>query len=181
MANGNGNGNGNAWSRALEGERRWAGRIFDRLTDMGYAAFVCEACGMERCETLSAAYLCRGCAAIVLLSGLHGALRNALTDLRFAWQQRQASGDIVVVAIDAPRSSELASGPGRVGCTADLLRRLNGAGVRDVAFDVDFSSPSDPASDRAFAEALESTAEAWCCRPSSNRARTERRSTSIVR
>ena len=39
--------------------------------------------------------------AIVLSSGWHGALRNALTDLRFAWEQRQASGEIVVVAIDA--------------------------------------------------------------------------------
>ena len=94
--------------------------------------------------------------AIVLSSGLHGALRNALTDLRFAWQQRQASGDIVVVAIDAPSIEQIGVWPWPRRLHADLLRRLDSAGVRDVVFDVDFSSPSDPASDRAFVEALES-------------------------
>jgi diguanylate cyclase (GGDEF)-like protein/PAS domain S-box-containing protein len=94
--------------------------------------------------------------AIVLSSGLHGALRNALTDLRFAWQPRQASGDIVVVAIDAPSIEQIGVWPWPRRLHADLLRRLDSAGVRDVAFDVDFSSPSDPASDRAFVEALES-------------------------
>ena len=93
--------------------------------------------------------------AIVLLCGLHGALRNALTDLRFAWQQRQASGNIVVVAIDAPSIEQIGVWPWPRRLHADLLRRLDSAGVRDVAFDVDFSSPSDPASDRAFVEALE--------------------------
>ena len=39
--------------------------------------------------------------AAVLLSGWHGLIRNALTDLRFAWQTRNASGEIVIVAIDA--------------------------------------------------------------------------------
>ena len=94
--------------------------------------------------------------AIVLSSGLHGALRNALTDLRFAWDQRQASGDIVVVAIDAPSIEQIGVWPWPRQLHADLLRRLDTAGVRDVAFDVDFSSPSDPASDRAFVDALES-------------------------
>jgi hypothetical protein len=32
--------------------------------------------------------------AIVLSSGWHGMLRNALTDLRFAWVPRQATGDV---------------------------------------------------------------------------------------
>ena len=40
--------------------------------------------------------------AVVLSTGWHGALRNALTDLRFGWLSREATGDIVVVAIDAP-------------------------------------------------------------------------------
>ncbi len=94
--------------------------------------------------------------AIVLLSGLHGALRNALTDLRFAWEPRQASGGIVVVAIDAPSIEKIGVWPWPRGLHADLLRRLESAGVRDVAFDVDFSTPSDPASDQEFVEALES-------------------------
>ena len=94
--------------------------------------------------------------AIVLSSGLHGALRNALTDLRFAWEQRQASGEIVVVAIDAPSIEKIGVWPWPRQLHAHLLRQLEAAGVRDVVFDVDFSAESDEASDQAFLEALES-------------------------
>jgi diguanylate cyclase (GGDEF)-like protein/PAS domain S-box-containing protein len=93
--------------------------------------------------------------AIVLSSGWHGALRNALTDLRFVWEQRQASGDVVVVAIDAPSIEKIGVWPWPRQLHAHLLRQLEIAGVRDVVFDVDFSAPSDEASDKAFAEALE--------------------------
>src|SRR5450631_2552399 len=82
-------------------------------------------------------------------------LRNALTDLRFAWVPRQATGEVVVVAIDAPSIEKIGVWPWPRRLHAELLRRLESAGVRDVAFDVDFSSPSDPASDQAFVEALE--------------------------
>jgi CHASE2 domain-containing sensor protein len=93
--------------------------------------------------------------AIVLSSGWHGALRNALTDLRFVWEQRQASGDVVVVAIDAPSIEKIGVWPWPRQLHAHLLRQLEIAGARDVVFDVDFSAPSDEASDKAFAEALE--------------------------
>lgn len=92
--------------------------------------------------------------AIVLSSGWHGALRSALTDLRFAWQSRQASGDIVVVAIDAPSIEKIGVWPWPRRLHAELLRRLENADVKDVVFDVDFSTPSDAASDQAFVEAL---------------------------
>jgi diguanylate cyclase (GGDEF)-like protein/PAS domain S-box-containing protein len=92
--------------------------------------------------------------AIVLSTGWHGALRNALTDLRFAWQTRPASGEIVVVGIDAPSIAQIGVWPWPRRLHGDLLRQLERAGVKDVAFDVDFSSPSDPASDQAFLQAL---------------------------
>jgi diguanylate cyclase (GGDEF)-like protein/PAS domain S-box-containing protein len=97
--------------------------------------------------------------AIVLSSGLHGALRNALTDLRFAWQQRQAGGEIVVVAIDARSIEQIGVWPWPRALHASLLRRLESAGVRDIVFDVDFSSSSDEASDQAFEKALDSAGE----------------------
>jgi len=78
--------------------------------------------------------------AIVLSSGLHDALRNALTDLRFSWAQRHAGGEIVVVAIDAPSIEKIGVWPWPRRLHAELLRRLQAAGVRDVVFDVDFSS-----------------------------------------
>jgi diguanylate cyclase (GGDEF)-like protein/PAS domain S-box-containing protein len=83
-------------------------------------------------------------------------LRNALADLRFGWESRQASGDIVVVAIDARSIESIGVWPWPRRLHADLLRRLEAAGARDIVFDVDFSSPSDPVSDRDFVSALES-------------------------
>jgi diguanylate cyclase (GGDEF)-like protein/PAS domain S-box-containing protein len=92
--------------------------------------------------------------AIVLASGWHDAFRNALADLRFAWLKRPAGGDIVVVAIDAPSIEKVGVWPWPRGLHAELVRQLERAGARDIAFDVDFSAPSDAASDRQFAEAL---------------------------
>lgn len=92
--------------------------------------------------------------AVVLSTGWHGSLRNALTDLRFAWESRSASGNVVVVAIDAPSIDQIGVWPWPRSLHADLLRRLEVAGAQDVAFDVDFSTPSDPASDESFLTAL---------------------------
>src|SRR5438477_4399312 len=94
--------------------------------------------------------------AVVLSTGWHGALRNALTDLRFAWQARAATGNVVVVAIDAPSIEQIGVWPWPRRLHAELLRRLDKAGISDVAFDVDFSTPSDAASDITFVEALRS-------------------------
>jgi len=96
--------------------------------------------------------------AIVLASGWHDAFRNALADLRFAWLKRQAGGDIVVIAIDAPSIEKVGVWPWPRRLHAELVRQLERAGVRDIAFDVDFSAPSDAASDRQFAEALKAAA-----------------------
>ncbi|WP_025037652.1 EAL domain-containing protein [Bradyrhizobium sp. DOA9] len=92
--------------------------------------------------------------AVVLSTGWHGALRNALTDLRFKWQTREATGDIVVIGIDAPSIDQIGVWPWPRRLHAEMLQRLEAAGVQDIAFDVDFSTPSDPASDEAFAKAL---------------------------
>ena len=94
--------------------------------------------------------------AIVLLGGWHGGLRHDLADLRFAWQSRQPSGNIVVVAIDAPSIDQIGVWPWPRSLYTQLLRQLQKAGAHDIALDVDFSTPSDEASDRNFAEALES-------------------------
>jgi diguanylate cyclase (GGDEF)-like protein/PAS domain S-box-containing protein len=93
--------------------------------------------------------------AIAALSGLQNALQNVLTDLSFAWTPRQASGDVVVVAIDPPSIEKIGVWPWPRRLHAELLRKLESAGAQDVVFDVDFSAPSDAASDRAFADALE--------------------------
>jgi len=94
--------------------------------------------------------------AIVLAGGWHGSLRNTLADLRFAWQSRQASGDVVVIAIDAPSIDKVGVWPWPRLLHSELIRQLQKADAQDIALDIDFSTPSEAASDRNFAEALES-------------------------
>ena len=66
--------------------------------------------------------------------GWHGALRNALTDLRFGWVSRQATGEIVVVAIDAldreNRSLAMAAPAPRRPAAAAGKRRCSGHRIR---------------------------------------------------
>ncbi len=92
--------------------------------------------------------------AVVLSTGWHSALRHAITDLRFNWHARSATGRVVVVAIDAPSIDKVGMWPWPRSLHGELLHRLEAAGAQDVALDIDFSSPSDPASDEAFLTAL---------------------------
>ncbi|MEP7029579.1 MAG: EAL domain-containing protein [Pseudolabrys sp.] len=92
--------------------------------------------------------------AVVLLSGVHTALQSVLTDKRFNWFPRPATGAIVLVAIDSPSIEKIGVWPWPRELHAHLMDRLTSAGATDIVFDVDFSSASNPASDRAFADAL---------------------------
>jgi diguanylate cyclase (GGDEF)-like protein len=92
--------------------------------------------------------------AATLLTGLHTTLHNTLTDTRFRWSPRAASGDIVLVAIDAASIDAIGVWPWPRQLHATLIDQLERAGASDIVFDVDFSSPSNPDADRAFAEAL---------------------------
>ena len=92
--------------------------------------------------------------AAALLTGMHTTLLNALTDTRFKWSPRAASGDIVLVAIDAASIEQIGVWPWPRQLHATLIDQLERAGASDIVFDVDFSSPSSPDGDRALAEAL---------------------------
>ena len=85
---------------------------------------------------------------------MHNVLRSALTDFRFDWISRQASGQIALIAIDPPSLNEIGVWPWPRKLHAELIDRLENAGATDVAFDVDFSSLSNPDSDQAFVDAL---------------------------
>jgi diguanylate cyclase (GGDEF)-like protein/PAS domain S-box-containing protein len=92
--------------------------------------------------------------AVVLLIGSHRALQNALTDLRFHRFPREASGTTVLVAIDPISINQMGAWPWPRERHAELIGQLTRAGTTDIVFDVDFSAPSTPQSDAAFAEAL---------------------------
>ena len=62
--------------------------------------------------------------AIVLAGGWHNSFRHALADLRFGWQSRQASGDIVVIAIDASSIDRIGVWPWPRLLHAELIRQL---------------------------------------------------------
>lgn len=93
--------------------------------------------------------------AFVLLMGMHNGLQNMLNDVRFNWSPRAASGSVVLVAIDSPSIENIGVWPWPRRLHAELLDKLISAEASDIVFDIDFSSPSDPASDQAFVDALQ--------------------------
>src|SRR5437763_9915467 len=92
--------------------------------------------------------------AIVMISGLDAALRHGLTDYRFRWTERAASGGIVVVAIDPPSLESVGVWPWSRYLYAGAISQLQRAGVSDIVLDIDFSSPSEPTADAALRDAL---------------------------
>src|SRR5215468_6667540 len=92
--------------------------------------------------------------ALALLTGLRGIVQDALTDLRFRSFPREASGDIVLIAIDSPSIRDIGVWPWPRQLHADLIDKLSQAGVSEITFDIDFSSPSNEASDQSFLAAL---------------------------
>ncbi|HEX9792103.1 MAG TPA: CHASE2 domain-containing protein [Kiloniellales bacterium] len=89
------------------------------------------------------------------LAGLLAPLERVLMDFRFSLFQREATGDLVVVQIDARSLRELSVWPWPREFHANLIDRLFAAGVLEVALDVDLSASSTPDADSAFARVLE--------------------------
>jgi diguanylate cyclase (GGDEF)-like protein/PAS domain S-box-containing protein len=92
--------------------------------------------------------------AALLFTSIPLTLSNAITDLRFGWITRPATGSVVVVAIDPRSLDAVGIWPWPRHLHAELIERLQRAGATDIAFDVDFSSSSDKTSDEAFAAGL---------------------------
>ena len=100
-------------------------------------------------------------AALAVLAGLFAlstgggaGIEHALRGLRDQLRLHPASGQVAIVEIDSRSLRELASWPCPRRYHAALVDRLHQAGAHSIGFDVDFSSPSNPADDAAFAAAL---------------------------
>jgi len=77
-----------------------------------------------------------------------------LMDLRFQLAERPVSGDTVLIGIDSRSLRELDKWPWPRGYHAELIDRLDAAGVKRIALDIDLSSASTQAADKALEDAL---------------------------
>ncbi|WP_304560326.1 putative bifunctional diguanylate cyclase/phosphodiesterase [Sphingomonas immobilis] len=77
-----------------------------------------------------------------------------LHSARDAIRMRPASGHFVLVQIDPRSLAKLNRWPWPRGYHAQAIEMLERAGADGIAFDVDFSSRSDPAGDRKLAKAI---------------------------
>lgn len=82
-------------------------------------------------------------------------LEDSLLMLRNSARSHDASGDIVLIAIDDKSLKESGQWPWPRSHYAKLSDHLGEAGAKRVFFDIDFSSGTDPREDAAFAEALQ--------------------------
>ncbi len=78
-----------------------------------------------------------------------------LQDARFGLSGLTPTGQTVLVEIDSPSIAEIGVWPWPRRLHAQVLDRLVAMGAADVAFDIDFSSASNPEDDALFAAALE--------------------------
>jgi diguanylate cyclase (GGDEF)-like protein/PAS domain S-box-containing protein len=92
--------------------------------------------------------------AMVYLAGWLDPIERALSDLRAGLFERAASQDLVIVAIDPASLQALERWPWPRRYHAEAIERLLAAGAARIAYDVDFSAPSQPGDDEALAEAL---------------------------
>ena len=82
-------------------------------------------------------------------------IQHVLEDARFATSKRSATGSIVVLQIDPASISHYGAWPWPRGVHAQIIDALVALGATDIAFDIDFSSPSTPQEDEKLAAALQ--------------------------
>lgn len=96
-------------------------------------------------------------ASFVLICQLGGWLKPlqfVLEDLRFSASPRAASDSLVIVQIDPASISYVGRWPWPRGVHAQVIDKLIALRAKDIAIDIDFSSPSTPSEDTKLAEAL---------------------------
>ena len=82
-------------------------------------------------------------------------IESRLSNFRAGILEKPASGDIVIVEIDARSLQIFDQWPWPRHYYAKALQKLNQAGATQIAFDIDFSSYSTERDDGIFAEAIE--------------------------
>ena len=81
-------------------------------------------------------------------------LDRRLTDWRMGQDVHAASGDIVFVGLDAKALDAVGVWPWPRSVHARIIGRLDALGAREIAVDIDFSTPSSPVEDEALVAAV---------------------------
>jgi len=92
---------------------------------------------------------------LTLQAGGGSAVDEAIAAARGGFRLHPASGEVHIIEIDERSIAAVARWPWPRGAHAEAVERLHALGARSIAFDVDFSSPAEPAQDAKFAAALE--------------------------
>src|SRR3954469_20244962 len=108
----------------------------------------------DRVARLALAVLVAALTIMLLALGAFEPLENRFIEVRSELLGRAPTGQVAIVEIDAKSLAEIRTWPWPRHYHAQVLDRLHASKAAMVAFDVDFSSASDPASDAAFARAL---------------------------
>ena len=87
-------------------------------------------------------------------AGALAPIDDQLMDWRFGLFKRPPTGSVLIVDIDSQSIAELKGWPWSRAIYAAVVKNLQAAGAQAIAIDVDFSSLSDEAGDRAFRDAL---------------------------
>jgi len=91
---------------------------------------------------------------VVASSGYYRSAEDFLQHGKFALSSKPASGQIHVVEMDAASVAAIQEWPWSRTHYAEVIQRLDAAGVKSIGFDVDFSSHSNLGGDQALADAL---------------------------
>ncbi|RHW16247.1 EAL domain-containing protein [Sphingomonas gilva] len=92
--------------------------------------------------------------AITLQTRIGQSIDRAMADARAVLRDQPPSGKLVLVEIDRRSLRTYGNWPWPRRYHGALVDRLSEAGAERIAFDIDFSSRSNPVDDRAFAAAL---------------------------
>ena len=92
---------------------------------------------------------------MLMLAGLTAAIEQSSKSAISSLQRKSASGDFVIVELDAKSLNAIGQWPWPRQMHAQLIDKLSQNNAAQIAFDVDFSAQSNPASDAALADAID--------------------------